>query len=645
VDSIVAFLRSFGVDVLWHDGGPWVRCLLAGGAESAEGCGRTRDEALAAALGRQFPGELARGVLAWAIAELAPGVSGEPTAPEEAASAPEASANGAAPPIAAPLPTTDVEPAPSPAPERIPLEPPAPEVPIAANPIAAIPVAEERPVAPHADVAEPPPRAPTLTLTREEALERMEELRRTYETDRDTLALLSSTRQRLVLAGWTCRFRAVEEERGRDSAVHARGHELARLLTSYGKTLWPGSVNVLQKDKSPWDVVEELPTMVSTSPNTWADAAELVDRELDDLVERESADGYDEDGWIDGARLKPAPREFRRRLSELHDLVVKQGGPFEVPGEHGPPPDPKTFLEWVRRLRWLRGWTDDPWQWGEVAGRLRFWAARNRFELAEGRHELSCDYDPGESWAVRLGQDPVAEAYRNRVKSVLRRYPFDNDPKPPKAVLPLWLKEALGLWSTHKDWILARCRRDGAWPLRYGVEDLDLLGPEHRGHRRALQILHEALKESADLAAEQRAYEVIESAIEEEGELESATEDPVLESLRAEVVPHTRGKRVLFVSNRKDHDLRQVLEEQLELAELVWSEGKQREIQAQVQAIKQRRYDLVITATGFHGHRIDWAVGPACRQAGVPQVRANKGRLSACLLACKRDLLGVGSGA
>ena len=89
---------------------------------------------------------------------------------------------------------------------------------------------------------------------------------------------------------------------------------------------------------------------------------------LDELVERESAEGRDEDGWIDAARLKPAPREFRRKLQELHSLVVKQGGPFEVPGEHGPPPDPKTFLEWTRRLRWLRGWTDDPWQWGEIAG-------------------------------------------------------------------------------------------------------------------------------------------------------------------------------------------------------------------------------------------------------------------------------------
>lgn len=672
LERVVAFLESFGIEIIWSDEGPWVRCLLAGGAENAVGSGRTRDEALASALCRHFPGELAREVVARAIADFAPAAlraDDEPPAAEAGAGlapAEPAATNGRAARFAElelPSAASPIEPIAKPIAATLPVEaaeaaeshaPRAPHGATRADPAPADLSRREQPrtgehppaavFAEFATAGEIPSRAPSLTLTREESLERMEELRRTYETDRDTLALLSPARQRLVLTAWTCRFRAVEEERGKDSAVNARGHELARLLTSYGKTLWPGSVNVLQKDKSPWDVIEELPSLVSTSPASWADAAELVDRVHDDLVESETAAGRDEDGWADAPRLKPAPREFRKRLQELHDLVVKQGGPFEVPGEHGPPPDPKTFLEWVRRLRWLRGWTDDPWQWGEVAGRLRYWAAKNRFELAEGRHELSSDYDPLESWAVRLGQDPAAEAYRNRVKSVLRRYPFDNDPKPPKAVLPLWLKEALGLWSTHKDWILARCRRDAAWPLRYGTEDLDLGGADHRGQRRALQILHEALREKPDLEEEQRAYEAIESTIDEEGELESAAIDPVLEALRAEVLPHTRGKRVLFVSNRKDHDLRQILEDQLELSELVWSEGKQREIQAQVQAIKQGRYDLVITATGFHGHRIDWAVGPACRQAGVPQVRANKGRLSACLLACKRDLLGVSSG-
>jgi hypothetical protein len=112
------------------------------------------------------------------------------------------------------------------------------------------------------------------------------------------------------------------------------------------------------------------------------------------------------------------------------------------------------------------------------------------------------------------------------------------------------------------------------------------------------------------------------------------------EALRRDVLPLTRGKRMLFVSNRADPLLEDALREALEPADLDWCAGNDRAVAAAAERIGHRAYDLVLCATGFMSHSTERAVRLACQGAGVPSVRVYKGRVVACMQAVMRDLGG-----
>lgn len=89
-----------------------------------------------------------------------------------------------------------------------------------------------------------------------------------------------------------------------------------------------------------------------------------------------------------------------------------------------------------------------------------------------------------------------------------------------------------------------------------------------------------------------------------------------------------RGKAALFVSNRDDPQLERALETELGL-ELDWCVLNPRRMQAAAQRVRCGRYSLVIVATGFVSHSVDRVLGKAAKSAGVPFVRARRGRLQA----------------
>src|SRR5690606_22421940 len=117
--------------------------------------------------------------------------------------------------------------------------------------------------------------------------------------------------------------------------------------------------------------------------------------------------------------------------------------------------------------------------------------------------------------------------------------------------------------------------------------------------------------------------------------------DPELE-LRGRVLPHVRGRRLLFVGNRADPNLQATLCAELEPVELDWLVADPRRESAAADRISAGRYDLVLCATGFVSHSTELALRAACRTAGVPYVRVYKGRLASCLRALDRDL-GLGA--
>lgn len=111
-----------------------------------------------------------------------------------------------------------------------------------------------------------------------------------------------------------------------------------------------------------------------------------------------------------------------------------------------------------------------------------------------------------------------------------------------------------------------------------------------------------------------------------------------MDMLKTRVVPHTRGKRLLFVSNRADPPLESTLFEELEPSSLEWLEAKTRLVASGAERIKNGSYDIVLCATGFGSHGTEAALRDACRSSETMIVRANKGRLAACLRALDRDL-------
>lgn len=103
------------------------------------------------------------------------------------------------------------------------------------------------------------------------------------------------------------------------------------------------------------------------------------------------------------------------------------------------------------------------------------------------------------------------------------------------------------------------------------------------------------------------------------------------------VLASTRGKRDLFVSNRADGELQARLDALLEFGALEWAEASPRRNASAVEAIAAGSYDLVLGATGFLGHKDDGQLARACRCAGVPFIRADKGRPGAVIRALSRD--------
>ena len=97
-----------------------------------------------------------------------------------------------------------------------------------------------------------------------------------------------------------------------------------------------------------------------------------------------------------------------------------------------------------------------------------------------------------------------------------------------------------------------------------------------------------------------------------------------------ELLTHARtlvsGKAVLFVSNRRDPQLKRKLEKVFGI-KLDWKEvEKMREIQAVCARISHGRYDAVWVQTSFISHKTDKLVKDACRGANVSYVPVNKGR-------------------
>jgi hypothetical protein len=458
----------------------------------------------------------------------------------------------------------------------------------------------------------------TRDRTRDEALEELDVLLAKIRADEEDLALCTPQRQRLVLLAWIARARAIQDAFLGDDDVDDVVTSIARAIGTLSKRWWPGSVPALQQAAVPEDAGRALPDDDEYEPSTWSEVAQRAERGVRMLEDNDAARGFDDYGWADAAACVPPPT----RPNEILASVV--GGLSDFDPDEATANDIGRLTRLAQRLRYVRTSVTNVLVWSTALGRLRRCAARDRFLFAELARALDPTFAPQRPWAslvdVATPRKPeVDPAVRvAEVDSILAVIPEVGD----RDALRTWLGRALPLTDTHHDKIANAMRPHVEAIIAFKPEDF--AGAGRRIHRR-LRKLQETLSGSEPT-----------SAPPSEVSLPSL---PIIEDERpVDVVARTRGRRAVFVTNRTDPDLQVRLRDVCEFSELDWVESAPRSIDAVADAIANKKYDVVIAATGFLDHPVDTKLSHACRGASVPYVRANRGRVGACMRALARDL-------
>lgn len=499
---------------------------------------------------------------------------------------------------------------------------------------------------------EPAPVLPSrVQMTVDEAIEALEPIVDRIEAERPELGLATPERQRLVILSWICRARAIEDAADGVRPIVNRVAAIAKNLTALCKVYWPGSVFALQLNATPHKACRDLlADLGGVDLRTWSEAADLADRALLALEEKEAKAGLDEYGWADGFALKPAPLDPEADLAELRVRIEKATGPVDAPPPKAPaasirnpgPKDLAQFVEWGRLARWLRCAVVDFETWAKVAGRLRWLASRIEGKDPQLGKILEPGYRPPSTWAASLGRDPVEQRKKRDRAALYRR--LGGLSADDEGGVQAWLREALELLDKDAITKAVRPFRDRVVAIR--VEDFT----DRRTHRRRPRDVQAALGAPGNGAnggngngahdlgnGEAVAAEVaVDTATAPEPENQPRL-DPGA-ALFARVRPHTEGRNAAFISNRVDPDLEGLLRESLGFAAIDWCEGTPRRVQSVEERIGQKAFDFVLAATGFQSHCVDGALYRACKKAGIPYVRVNKGRPVACAAAIARKL-------
>jgi hypothetical protein len=435
-------------------------------------------------------------------------------------------------------------------------------------------------------------------------------------------ALLSPALQRLFVLGWISRARYLEQAAGSTLEAAEATRTLARRLTTCCKLWWPGSVTALQLEATPAGAAQEAGLPPAT---TWKDVAESVEYRLAALVEEPPAD----DGWLDGEALLPAPGSPGRILRSAERTVAAHFGPLDQPPPTEVPALPAAeefaLVEAAIGLRWVRTSTTEAERWGAAMGRLRWLVGRRR-----GGAELPRILDPLSA--------PQAGWAREHLLAQARRLQLAPPPDEPAGLLD-WLTV---LFDALDGPTLARAlgelRTQGGHLVVPRVLELSEEGfpASSRRLRRRLRTLQETLRAPVPAAAAPDAGAA--PGGDDAGAPGEGSPHPEdLDAVTREIRDRLPGARALFVSNRQDPVLRAALTELLGF-DIHWCTIEPRRVAAAGDAIRRRRFDVVLSATGFQNHSVDQALARAAESVSVRYVRVNRGRPAACVRALARSL-------
>lgn len=441
---------------------------------------------------------------------------------------------------------------------------------------------------------------------------------------------------RLMLLHWIARARALEDAMHGDRRVQQRVHLIALQLTAWAKSFWPGSVDALQVEKWPTECWGPLLETAKEQPRSWTDLAACA---LKEIALLRSKRGVDEDGWADAQALLPrhhnpeaALRDIAARLKNLMHVMDPEGIM-----EHRrlviDPTTGKELMDMAKRLRWLRGAVQDTVLWAQSMGHLRLIAWNGVRDLPALRDQLSEDWVPGQgTWAAACGQDPR--------KKVRQRQRKDFHASRPQAActdkeLQAWVAKGLAVLTAEE---LLACVE----AFKERILKLNDTWLTVRGQRTKLRKVQSAMRTGLDdamLAADgEGTDEAHELPVEPScGAVAGASS----EALRQRVLPFTRGKRLLLVSNRNDQELAELLCERLEAAEVKLTSIDDHRLQTAAERIRNGSYALVLCATGFISHGAEGVIRDACTSGCIDYVRVGKGRPSTALRCLDRAFNGL----
>ncbi|MDZ4772338.1 MAG: hypothetical protein SGI72_04310 [Planctomycetota bacterium] len=453
----------------------------------------------------------------------------------------------------------------------------------------------------------------------------------------------SPLRQRLKVTAWISRARGLEERVFGNYEAHARVSTIAKNLAQLMKIAWPGQVAALQLDSLPESCnlrVEGRPWRPSY---TWMDLADDCEASISFLNDSAELRREDEEGWYDAAQLDPVASDADQRLAIIRKKLEEWTGPIpflEVVGDLRAIDGEASKMEraalelaapklvvLAKELRWLRG--SDLLGWGECMGRLRWIAHRHRNEhdsVGTLATVLDPEHAPRGSWARENNVDAQKtqqKKEKNRLLKVL------DDTK--KGVeLEGWLAQALSLGDVLPNPKLLE-------ELRKRCDDFLEIGESPASFERNQRARWSWLRaQLSGTTAAQAAVDALEnsSAIDVEAPPVPVMVDAGLERLRVK----TRGKRALYVSNRNDPDLDEVLKRTFEFSDLRRVVLSPNRVDSASESIKRGGVDLVLAATGFLPHKADSVLKSACVAADVLYVRVDRGRPQACQRHLMREL-------
>lgn len=591
----------------------WTECAVLGPADHdrpAEAwLGRGPDEAsaLANALTAMLPSALARQL--WTgDARALPEVAHAALADVRAVDAPSAPAHAGTAPCD-PQPE-DLGPA-DPAMEQQAIEPPvqAPVEPKPTKPVPSVKAAATalQPVSPgQIDVA-------------------LQQLARLYAEVEETadFALLSPRMMQLQLLAWLASARDWQD-RAADPHINEQVRGLAQRVGRLAKVYWPGPVVALRANARPEDCVEQI----GGAARDWHEVYEAATA----LMTPRS--GEDEYGWSDADKLGDAPGDPRSQLGEALGQLKKLVGDGDPDS-----PSAKQALEHkspraigeelpkiLRRLRWLRLRTE-PEPWGRAMGMCRW------LLLKVGRHVPAPVHDladpsvrPGKTWSTENGFD----AQRRDRKRLVGALPPTSQGAD---ALVAWFRGAALVLDAPE---LAQILRDRA-DLVGGLDPQVVLDGKGNGTLRdRLRKVQRRLKETPPATGP----ESVSPPPEPTDVAEPIREPGPVDVARLLV----QGKLAVVMSNRNDPHLQQQLSAGLGL-QLEWVHIDQPSaLDAVAQRVRNHSCDLVLGLTSFMSHAAERQVREACISAGVPFVRAGKGRLVGSALAILRDMGGRAAG-